>query len=321
MSLHPEHDLKPLRLISRRPLSSDIHQFTFVSPDGGSLSPFSAGSHIRIRVPNGLVRSYSLCNAPEQTDRYVIAVKREAAGRGGSASLVDDAKVGDELAVSEPQNAFPMTVKPGGYLFIAGGIGITPLLSMSRHLLAMDETNFRLVYLSRNRETTAFVDELSDEAFGRKVTIHYDEGDPSKSFDLWTLLEKPKGQVYCCGPRGLMDAVRDMTGHWSTTAVHFEDFGGAGAAPRADDKAFDVRLARSGRTIKVPADATILETLRAEGVYVPCSCESGTCGSCKVAVVEGQVDHRDLALTDEERGNSILVCVSRAQGDELVLDL
>lgn len=320
MTASPDIAATPLRLIARRRLADDIHEFTLARDDGRALASFTAGSHLKVRVPNGAVRSYSLCNAPEETDRYVIAVKRDAGGRGGSISLVDEARVGDEILVSEPRNAFPLEVRPGGLLFIAGGIGITPMLSMARHLIATDGPTFRLVYLTRSPETTAYVEELADPAFRGRVTIHHDGGDPTRAFDLWPLLERPKGQVYCCGPRGLMEGVRAMTGHWSTSAVHFEDFGAA-AAPRPDDVAFDVRLARSGRTVTVPANASILEALRAEGIHVPCSCESGTCGSCRVGLLGGDVDHRDLALSEDERRTNLMVCVSRARGGELVLDL
>lgn len=257
----------------------------------------------------------------DERNRYVIAVKRDANGRGGSIGLVDDAKVGDEIAVAEPRNAFPFDPRPGGVLFIAGGIGVTPLLSMARHMIETKAGPFRFVYLTRSPETTAYRDDLAGDGFRGRVTIHHDGGDPARGFDLWPLLERPVGQVYCCGPRFLMDAVRDMTGHWSTLAVHFEDFGGVSAAPRPDDVAFDVRLERSGRVVSVAADVTILDALRAAGVAVSSSCESGTCGSCRIGLLSGDVEHRDLALNDEEKHSAIMVCVSRSRGGELVLDL
>jgi phthalate 4,5-dioxygenase reductase subunit len=156
------------------------------------------------------------------------------------------------------------------------------------------------------------------------VTLHHDGGDPARSFDLWPLLEKPgsvNGQhLYCCGPKPLMDAVRDMSGHWSAAAVHFESFG-ADTAPRADDSAFDVQLARSGLQFSVPAGRTLLQELRSRGVAVPSSCESGTCGSCRTGLLGGEADHRDLVLLDEQKPSQIMVCVSRARSAPLVLDL
>jgi phthalate 4,5-dioxygenase reductase subunit len=151
--------------------------------------------------------------------------------------------------------------------------------------------------------------------------MHCDQGDPERSYDLWPVLEKFKGgHLYCCGPRGLMDAVRDMTGHWPASAVHFEDFG-VRQAPRPTDTPFTVRLAQAGTTHAIPAGQSILEILRADGVTIPCSCESGSCGTCLVGLLEGEADHRDMVLAEHEKSTCIIVCVSRAHSAELVLDL
>jgi phthalate 4,5-dioxygenase reductase component len=155
------------------------------------------------------------------------------------------------------------------------------------------------------------------------VTMHHDGGDPAKAFDLWPALETPKGaHIYCCGPRGLMDAVRDMTGHWPSSAVHFEDFA-AGIAPAkaAADVAFTVKLAKSGLTLAVPPDKSILEVIRAAGIDAASSCESGTCGTCRTGLISGTVDHRDMVLAEHEKNSAIMICVSRAKDGELVLDL
>jgi phthalate 4,5-dioxygenase reductase subunit len=152
------------------------------------------------------------------------------------------------------------------------------------------------------------------------VIVHHDGGDPARAFDLWPLLEKPgPGHLYCCGPRPLMDAVRDMTGHWPGGRVHFESFVD-GAAARPDDRPFAVRLARSGRVLEVPVGRSLLQVLRDAGVEVPSSCESGTCGSCRTTLLAGTADHRDLVLFPEEHATAIMVCVSRACGGELVID-
>ena len=167
---------------------------------------------------------------------------------------------------------------------------------------------------------TAFREELSGPEFRGQVTIHHDHGDPGKSYDLWPVFEQPKGQqIYCCGPRALMEAVRDMTGHWSSSAVHFEAFNEP-ARTSAEDKPFKVRLARSGDIVEVPVGTTILEALRAHGVEVPSSCESGTCDTCRTRLLEGEADHRDLVLAEHERADNIMVCVSRARSDEIVID-
>jgi len=297
-------------------IAEDIHLFELRDPAGGDLPEFTAGSHVTLRVPSGLLRKYSLCNDPAERDRHVIAVKREASGRGGSESLVRDAQVGSEVMVSAPVNNFALAKAVGGHLFVAGGIGISPIMAMIRQLAAAGG-RFQLYYCTRSPAATAFRDALG--AFGRQVVIHHDGGDLACALDLWPVLEKPQArQLYCCGPRGLMQAVRDMTGHWSPSAVHFESF--TDAAPRPDDKPFTVRLARSGDTVAVPAGMTILAALRAHGLDVPSSCESGTCGTCRTRLISGEADHRDLVLADDERASNIMLCVSRAHSDKLVID-
>jgi phthalate 4,5-dioxygenase reductase subunit len=310
----------PLRVTRAERIAEDIHQFELRDPSGADLPEFSAGSHVSLRVPNGLVRKYSLCNDPAERDRYVIAVKRETeGGRGGSESLIRDVHPGSEIAVSAPANNFALAKSAAGYLFVAGGIGITPIMAMIRHL-KQTGGRFKLCYCTRSPAATAFRDELLGPAFRGQVTIHHDQGDPARSLDLWPIVEKPAArQLYCCGPRGLMQAVRDMTGHWSPSAVHFEAFTEA-AERRPDDKPFTVRLARTGGTVEVPVGVTILEALRAKGLAVPSSCESGTCGTCRTRLVAGEADHRDLVLSEHEHATNIMVCVSRARSAELVID-
>jgi phthalate 4,5-dioxygenase reductase component len=312
----------PLRVRRAEWAAEGIRLFELAHPDGADLPEFTPGAHVLVRVPNGAIRRYSLSNAPSERGRYEIAVKREDGGRGGSISLVDGTDVGHELLVSVPRNDFALKGTPASYVFIAGGIGITPIISMARHLIETGGRPFKLHYLTRSPETTAFREELRAPEFRGKVVIHHDHGDPERSFDLWPVLEEPKGaHVYCCGPRGLMEGVRDMTGHWSTSAVHFEDFGTGMAAHAADDRAFSVRLARSGEELEVPAEVTLLEALRAKGHMVPSSCESGTCGTCRVGLIEGEAEHRDLVLSEHERAVAMMPCVSRARSERLVLDL
>ncbi|MBO0764804.1 MAG: oxidoreductase [Hyphomicrobiaceae bacterium] len=315
-----ENGMMPLRLVRSTLIADDIRLFEMRRLDGGELPEFTAGSHIVIRTPNGLLRKYSLCNAPTERDRYAIAVKREADGRGGSRSLVDESRVGDELLVSAPRNSFALVRSAGGYIFIAGGIGITPIMAMVRHLTASGPRNFRLFYCTRKPEATLFREQLSAPELRGRVKIHHDEGDPERMLDLWPVFEQPRGQhVYCCGPRSMMQAVRDMTGHWAASAVHFEAF----TEPSrnvAEDRAFTVRLAQSGETIDVAAGVTILEALRGKGHVVPSSCESGTCGTCRTRLLGGEADHRDLVLTDDEKASNIMICVSRARSPELIID-
>ena len=308
----------PRRVSRAERIADDIHLLELRDPGGEELPGFEAGAHVSVRVPNGLIRKYSLCNDPAERDRYVIAVKREAGGRGGSESLVRDVAEGTEVPVSAPANNFALTKSPAGYLFIAGGIGITPIMAMIRQLTATG-ARFKLCYCTRSPAATAFRDELSASELRGKVKIHHDGGDLAKALDLWPVVEKPQGHLYCCGPRGLMQAVRDMTGHWSPSAVHFEAFTEAAEA-KPDDRPFMVRLARSGETIAVPVGKTILEALRDHGLDVPSSCESGTCGTCRTRLISGEADHRDLVLADDERATNIMVCVSRARSDVIVID-
>ena len=315
------HDtpMTPLRIARIEDPAVGIRSFELVHPAGSELPAFSPGAHLQVRVPNGEIRKYSLGNDPADRHRYVITVKRDVQGRGGSLSLCDDARQGDLLPVSAPSNAFPLVPARGGYLFIAGGIGITPILSMVRSFGQLPPAPWKLVYLTRSAETTAFRDELL--AQGSRVEIHHDQGDPAQAFDLWPLLEKNAGQhVYCCGPQPLMDAVRDMTGHWPHAQVHFESFVDGGAAQDGDHE-FTVICHRSGPSVTVPVGVSILEALRNEGLDAPSSCESGTCGTCRTMLLQGEADHRDMVLMPEEQATQIMVCVSRAKSATLVLDL
>ena len=311
----------PLRIDRVYDVAQGLRSFELVQADGSELPPFTAGSHIKVQAPNGALRKYSLCNSPAERLRYVIAVKRDAAGQGGSVSMVDDAREGDILPTSLPDNAFPLVEHARRYLFIAGGIGITPILSMIRSFGELPPAPWSLHYLSRSPETTGFLEELSAPALRKQVKIHHDHGDPANSLDLWPALEKPNtGHIYCCGPRPLMESVRDMTGHWSPGNVHFESFNEGGGV-RPDDFPFTIRLARSGATFDVPVGKSILETLREHGHNRPSSCESGTCGTCRTGLLSGQADHRDMVLMPEQMDSQIMLCVSRARSDELVLDL
>lgn len=308
-----------LRITAAHDVADGIRGFELVQPDGSELPVFTPGSHVKVQTPSGALRKYSLCNDPAERHRYVIAVKRDAGGRGGSISMHDSVREGDTLPTSIPENAFPLVSNAKAFLFIAGGIGITPILSMIRSFGDLPPSPWKLLYLSRSPESTAFADEL--RSLGKHVTVHHDHGDPARSFDLWPALEKPgSAHIYCCGPRPLMESVRDMTGHWSPGKVHFESFNeGGGVKP--DDKPFKVRLARSAREFEVPVGTSILKVLREQGGSAPSSCESGTCGTCRTTLLAGEADHRDMVLMPEEMATQIMICVSRAKSTELVLDL
>ena len=314
-----EGELMALRVARAEPAAEGIHLFELRHPEGAELPAFTPGAHLSVRVPGGAMRNYSLCNDPHERDRYVIAVKRDEGGRGGSVALVDGVSAGDVLEVSAPRNLFALDPRAPEYIFVAGGIGITPILAMIRYLKAVGGKPFRLFYLTRHAAGTAFL--ADPDLAGETVVIHHDAGDPDQAYDLWPVFEEPtKAHIYCCGPRPLMDAVRDMTGHWPENSVHFEDFGSDLVRPRDDDKPFLVRFGREGEALEVPVGATILEVLRLHGHKLPSSCESGTCGTCRTRYVEGEVDHRDLVLTPAERASALMICVSRAKSGTLVLE-
>ena len=320
MTATDQPQMLPLRVTRNDRIADGIHMLEFRDAGGRPLPEFSAGAHIAIRAPNGLLRKYSLCNDPAERDRYLVAIKREVNGRGGSCNLIDNAKAGNELMVSPPINDFGLPRRAQDFLFIAGGIGITPIMAMIREVQRQGK-RFRLFYCSRSPETTAFLDELSAPEFKDQVVIHYDQGDPARSLDLKPVLAERKNRehLYCCGPRPLMEAVRQMTDHWSSTAVHFEAFSDA-ETHKPTDKPFKVRLARSGGVIDVPTTKTILEVLREHGLEVPSSCETGTCGTCRTKLIAGVADHRDLVLAEHERADTIMICVSRARTDEITID-
>jgi phthalate 4,5-dioxygenase reductase component len=310
-----------LAVVNKELLAADTHLFTLQHPQGQSLPPVTAGAHLTVVLPNAVRRNYSLCSDPADRTQYQIAVKRISNGRGGSISMADEVHAGQILQTTQPRNNFELVAKAQEFVFVAGGIGITPILSMMRHLCTQPGKRFKLIYCTRDAASTAFADVLAHPEFAPYVQIHHDHGNPDQSFDFWPLLETPsQAHVYCCGPKGLMDAVADMSGHWPTEQIHFESFGVEQSAYAAN-AAFTVRLNKSGRTLQVPTDKSILETLRLNGVVVLSSCESGTCGSCRTALLAGDVEHRDMVLSDEEKATQIMVCVSRARTSELVLDL
>lgn len=315
-----EPDFFNLRVVKKEAVAQGIYLFELRHPDGAPLPTFTAGSHLTVEVPNGVRRNYSLCSDPADTGMYQIAVKRDDAGRGGSISMADDVQVDQWLSVSAPRNNFELAERASDFIFVAGGIGITPILSMMRHLKSTGRASFKLYYCTRDAASTAFIDPINSE-FSGQIQIHHDNGDMGQALDLWPVFEKPAhAHVYCCGPKGLMDSVEDMSGHWPSGTVHFESFG-VDAKAYAENKPFTVRLEKSGTSVEVSAEQTILQALRAGGYRVPSSCESGTCGSCKTRLLAGEAEHRDMVLGEDEQASHIMICVSRAKSPELVLDL
>jgi phthalate 4,5-dioxygenase reductase component len=319
-----ELNLFDVRVAKVVQIATDITMLVLESLDKSPLPDFEPGSHITVKTPLGAMRQYSLCGRSVGSGLWQIAVKREARGRGGSLSLVDATKAGQLLQVSLPNNNFVLDAAAKQYLFIAGGIGITPIIAMLYSLLDQsdfDPKRIKLVYLCRDRSSAAFVEELEALLPVSSRLIHFDNGLSEAQLDLWEVLEKPnQSYLYCCGPTPLMDAVRDMTGHWTKKQVHFESFG-AGVVTKASDETFQICIRSTGQVLDVEPDVSILETLRGNGFKVSSSCESGTCGTCKTGLLAGEADHRDLVLLDDEKNNFVMICVSRAISPTLTLDL
>jgi vanillate O-demethylase ferredoxin subunit len=308
--------------------AEDILSYELVAEDGGTLAAFEAGAHLDVRIPGkeSTLRSYSLCNDPEETHRYVIAVQRDARGRGGSRAMHERVHEGDVLVVSPPRNDFPLLFARG-YVLVAGGIGVTPLLSMARQLQRTG-LPYTMYYCARAPERAAFRELLSMPPFADHVRFHFDGGDPDKGLDVSGLLSTraPGTRLYCCGPAGLMKAVRDASARhrWPWEKVHFESFGadGVGALATREDSDFEVTIRSTGQVLSVPKGQSVLNVLRRNGLRVTSDCEAGSCGTCVTRVCEGEPEHRDTFFQQEPAGNQrMLICVSRARSKRLVLDL
>jgi ferredoxin-NADP reductase len=296
-----------------------------LEPIASALPAFTPGAHVDVHVDEGVVRQYSLCNGPEDRGRYIIAVKREADSRGGSRSMHERVAPGDTLAIGAPRNHFPIDPSATHHLLVAGGIGITPLLAMARHLQSA-HGSFSLQYFTRSIEMTAFHGFLSRPEFRGKVAFHY-AIDPEALHPylhklLW--IRPPGTHLYVCGPRPFMDLVEEIAAsNWPPTAIHSEYFNANPMAFAGPREPFEVTLALSGGTYPVPADRTIVEALAERGIEIPTSCLQGVCGTCVTGVLDGVPDHRDAFLGEAERraGDKIMPCVSRCKGRALVLDL
>jgi len=301
-----------------------INSYELVSPAGEDLIPFTAGCHIDLHLSNGMIRSYSLLNDQRERHRYVIAVNKDLAGRGGSSFVHDNFGVGDIVTVSHPRNNFALCEGAEHSILIAGGIGITPLLSMVRRLQTLGRS-WELVYAARARRAAAFLDELNALGSGRPPKVHFDFDDErsGRMFDLPARVRTApaRAHLYCCGPLPMLEAFEAATADRPAGHVHVEYFR-AREAP-AIEGGFEVRLARSNRTIEVGAGKTILEALLDAGITANHACAEGVCGTCETRVLEGVPDHRDQFLSKEEQAanKTMMICCSGARSGTLVLDL
>jgi ferredoxin-NADP reductase len=313
-----------LRIRSIIYLAEAINGYELVDPKGRDLPRFTAGSHIAIRLGGAVLRDYSLCNDPAERRRYCIAVLREPGGEG-SRRLHEAVHVGDLAEVSLPRNNFPLAEDAAQHLFLAGGIGITPIMAMIAELRRRG-ADFLLHYCTRSLEATAFRDELDLLAAQGRVRFHHDGGDPSRGLDIAAVLREPRSgtHLYYCGPPGMMAAAAAASAHWPAGTVHCEYFTGRAARPPQpleEDRLFRVRLAKSGGEYEVPPGKTIIDVLRHHDIAVKTSCELGYCGACLTRYVAGEPDHRDQILSAADRGRYVLTCCSRAKSAVLELDL
>lgn len=297
--------------------AEDVVLLTLGEPAAGHLPPWTPGAHIDLILGEDLVRQYSLCGSPSDSTTYQVAVLRTPDSRGGS-TAVHALTEGDRVRIRGPRNHFPLATSPH-YVFVAGGIGITPLLPMIEEVDATG-ADWTLHYGGRSRTSMAFLDLLAK--YGDRVRLV--PQDESGILDLESILGTPASDtlVYCCGPEPLLAAVEQRCEQWPGHALHLERFS---AKPREDtgtDSPIELVLQRSGLTLQVPADQTVFDAMRGAGVSVLGSCLEGICGTCEQTVLEGEVDHRDSVLDEEEQeaNDCMMVCVSRARSARLVLD-
>ena len=312
-----------LRVQAIRLQAEGIHAFELVDPDGAKLPPATAGAHVDVHLPGGLVRSYSLSGDPADRTVWTLGVLREVNGQGGSRTMHESVRVGDLLTVGAPRNAFALVSGAAHTVLLAGGIGITPIKAMAHTLTAQGES-FELHYCARSPRNTAFNDELRALVPQDRLHFHFDNGVPGQGLNITNLLQQqPDGaHLYYCGPGGFMKACAEASTHWAPGSVHFEHFKPPEPAPKSvPDASFEVRLARTGITVPVLPDQTIVRAIELAGHRVPTSCLSGLCGSCKVDYLEGEVEHNDYILSDEEKTRCLTLCVSRSRSPILVLDL
>lgn len=317
----PETPWLDVTLTVRKTVATDIIDLELRAANGTALPAYDAGAHVDVYVAQGLVRQYSLTGDPSDRSAYRLGILRDATSRGGSAAIHATFQQGDTIRIGRPRSGFPLRSGAAQTVFFAGGIGITPVLTMAYALEAAGAC-WHLHYCGRTADRMAYVDELA--RFGDKVHIHIDNGPDDQRLDIATALghAAPDRHLYVCGPDGFMDYVVQSAKaqNWSTECIHLERFG---AEVDTDGAPFTVVARASGKTFTVAPGETIAQTLEHNGIPITVSCQSGVCGTCLTGVVEGKPDHRDLVQTDAERASNrqITVCCSRSNTKTLVLDI
>ncbi|WP_207841963.1 PDR/VanB family oxidoreductase [Williamsia soli] len=297
-----------------------VTSITFVDPTGASLPSWEPGAHIALHLPGGLIREYSLCSDPADTTQWTVAVLRAEQSRGGSTLVHDQLSVGAEIEIDGPRSAFALDADATEHVLVAGGVGITPIITMMRRLHSGGQP-WRMLYAGRSRTSMAFADEVA--AHEGHSTVHADDENGGLPDLVAMVGSATAGSViYCCGPAALLDAVAAVVPEG--VSLRTERFAAPPAAtPEGDESAFDVVLERSGTRIAVGPEESVLDALIEAGIDVASSCTEGICGTCEVGVVKGDVDHRDFLLSESEHAANATMfpCVSRCRSAELVLDL
>lgn len=308
----------------------EVVSLELVHPTGRPLPAYEAGAHIDVHLPGGFTRTYSLAQAPRAigngaagVERYVIGVKRESAGRGGSTALHERVRLGDLLPIGSPRNTFPLHAGARHHLLLAGGIGLTPLLAMAQQL-AREGGAFTLCVFARSHDHLAFAPELA--ALGTRVKLHFDDPQAPQKIDLQDLLGPPAPlsgtHLYLCGPAGFMQAALAAARHWDEDCIHLEYFAPPAQADGAgEDRPFTLRLAGRGIELPVAADESAVDALHDLGIDVPTSCAQGVCGTCVVRWTGGEPEHRDHCLSPTERRHKLALCCSRAKSAVLEIEL
>lgn len=314
-----------VKLKNKRLVADDVYAFELVESSGWALPSFTAGAHIDVHLPVGIIRQYSLCNDPGETHRYMIGVLRDPQSRGGSVAM-HGLDVGTQIQISRPRNLFELSKEAKHSVLIAGGIGITPLLSMAEHLSTSGES-FELHYCARSSSKMAFSEQLQNFRFASHLSLHFDDGPVEQRFDALKVFDRRSSDsvhAYVCGPNGFIEYVISSarTAGYDERQIHREHFGPLISA-NDEDRAFSVQLASTGEVYRVEIGETVVSALAKRGVEILVSCEQGICGTCITGVVTGIPLHRDLFLTEEEHeaNDQFTPCCSRSCSPVLVLDL
>ena len=308
-----------LRHEAQDTLSVELHPM-----QGQTLPAFEAGSHIDLHLPNGMVRSYSLCNDSREHHRYVVAVLKDRTSRGGSRCVHEQLRIGTELTISNPRNNFPLHEDASHSVLIAGGIGVTPILCMARRLHQLGRS-FEVMCFARSRQHMAFIDDV--QALGAPVHWHFDDeqgGPPPLKVLLARRQPALDTHYYACGPAVMLDAFEQVCAELGHHHAHIERFAAVEVKAAVDAmQSYTVELKRSGKTLQVTPELNLHKALLASKADIPFSCEEGVCGSCETRVLEGVIDHRDSVLSPTERATNqvMMVCVSGCKSKRLVLDL